>query len=294
MDINLFKSYSITLIKLYILILFIFTNSFAQEEKKTYAFLNEVAEEFKVEKSKSIIKILLDEIFENSNANFDVKVYNDYNIFLKDLKNNKINFLNISSFNYIEHKEELDPYFDSIWTVSQNMHDDYNEFYLIVNNTSIKSLKDLENKKISVSKNIKWDQLFLQTTNPKSSYIYSKNESAALINTYFGRYDACVVSSYTYESMLELNPSLKKNITVLKKSEKIFLRHLIALPKNNLKKDLNLIKEAIINFSDSKTKRDIVSIFKVTNLNLIKKEEFSTLAKYYKKNSIYITEPNEK
>lgn len=285
------------LLSLFTLLLFIgftATNAFANDKNMVFAYLVEDVKNIKKNNSNNVIKILLDEIFETENFGFDVKIYNNYDKFIKDLKNNKINLFNISSFSYIVHKKELDPFLNSIWTISQNMNENFNSFYLISNNTAIKSIKDLENKKITLINNIYWDKLFLKNINKKSSYIYEESESTALLDTYFGKYDACIVTSNTYNYMLELNPSLKNNITILKKSKKIFLKHLLMLPANNLKKDLQHITKVITDFSVFKSKNDIFSLFEVTNINLLKKEKFNVLAKYYKKNSMYLNEFNEK
>lgn len=294
MELILIKSFRFSLINVLLFIACTFTSSYAKEQNMVFAYLIENVNNLDKNNSNNLIKILLDEIFKNKELDFDVKIYNNYDNFFKDLKNNKINLFNISSFSYIKNKKELDPFLDSLWTISQNMNDNFNRFYLISNNNSVKSLKDLDNKKTALIKNTNWNKIFLKATNPKLNYIYAKNESAALLNTYFGKYDACVVSSYTYASMLELNPSLIKNITILKKSEKVFLKHLLVLPISNLKKDIDIMNKLIFDFSISKSKNDIFTLFEVTNINLLKKEEFTNLAKYYKKNSIYINVADEK
>lgn len=276
-------------------ILFItFTNVYSLEERKTFAYLVEGVIDIKKNNSNNIIKILIDEAFEKEELNFDVKVYNNYNTFFKDLKNNKISLFNMQSFEYIKHKKELDPLINTLWAVSHNKKHSFVRYYLLSNKSNnIYSLKDLKNKKIALVEFNNWAKMFLKENYNKSNLSSVKSESLAVLDTYFGKFDACVITSNTYEAMLELNPSLKNNIRIVKKSERIFLRHLVLVSTNNSPKELALINKTIGHFNNFKAKDDIFSLFEVNNMKLAKKEELRDLHSYYKKNLSYINELNE-
>ncbi len=63
----------------------------------------------------------------------------------------------------------------------------------------------------------------------KKIVIHTEKDSSALLKLFFNKADIAVIPKNTYETAIELNPQIQKNITTLYESPKIFLENEITL-----------------------------------------------------------------
>ncbi|MAD42471.1 MAG: hypothetical protein CL623_08790 [Arcobacter sp.] len=164
--------------------------------------------------------------------------------------------------------------------------------YLITNiKSNINSISDLKDKKIGIDTLNNFGKVFLEKTyidstkksadNLISKISYNKSNSLVL-QTYFSKYDAAVVTSFEYDIMLELNPAIKKKIKILKSSPEIFPYLLILFNKNNTSENIKIFKEILNKFFASERKHELFDMLKIKDLSIIEKRDLDKLDEYYK------------
>lgn len=268
-----------------IILIFFLSTSLLSDNGKTYGYLIDGSRDFRINNSTKLIKLLIDDIFKKENFNFRVKLYKNYKEISKDYFNGEIALLNMDSYFYITNKKELDKVTDTIWTIYQDNNSPLYKFYLIVNKKSnIKSYKDLKNKKVAVRKDNYWAKTFFfkQSKYNKFDFIDLKNEKTVLLQTFFNKFDACIISSNVYDLMVELNPSIRKKLIKFDESDLIFLRYLVLVSNKIPKKEAAAINERIGMYRKLDARKDIQKFFNVTSAKEIQKEDFSKVENFYK------------
>ena len=240
---------------------------------------------------KSVIKKLNIEI----NKFFDEKIYietidNEEKIIHEFENFKKLNVIMINPNSYLENKNKLKKISQNLFMTSGE--DKFSQFYLIANKKSkIKKLNDLKNKKfIFLTGNdnyinwldfmtrrnlhIKYNDLFLQN-------IQSSQEHRLILDTYFGKADFTVVSKELYDDMLILNPSIKKNLIIIKKSEPIFMYALGFVHKNTPKKVVDRINKILFDKKFKNIFRDMLKLLDKSTMTRIEIKDLENLEKFY-------------
>tara|TARA_B100001063_G_scaffold89470_1_gene83297 strand:+ start:563 stop:1138 length:576 start_codon:yes stop_codon:yes gene_type:complete len=178
------------------------------------------------------------------------------------------------------------------WHLKKSKKNAYQKMYLITNiKSNINSISDLKDKKIGIDTLNNFGKVFLEKTyidstkksadNLISKISYNKSNSLVL-QTYFSKYDAAVVTSFEYDIMLELNPAIKKKIKILKSSPEIFPYLLILFNKNNTSENIKIFKEILNKFFASERKHELFDMLKIKDLSIIEKRDLDKLDEYYK------------
>ena len=98
---------------------------------------------------------------------------------------------------------------------------------LVRSNADIKGIPDLKGKKLTFKFNEETGSLFLDTLLlrnrlPASGQFFAVLEpkrsfSQCVLSVFFGKADACIVEDLVYATMVELNPQLGKQLTILER-----------------------------------------------------------------------------
>ena len=259
---------------------------FSQEEKleKILAFNTNLGKMMKYQNSGSALKTWIKKVTSNNNTYINLKIYDNNENMLNDYFNKKIDILVFTPYDYVKNIEKFKSITDEYWFMKKDMKYDFHKKYLIVN-SNINSLLDLKDKKIAINSANKISKFFLEKTYIEKTKKSAKKvldnidflaNSSILLKTYFGSYDASVVDSYEYETMLELNPSITKKIKILEESPRIFNNMIIAFRNNSNMEDYKLILK---DFLLSKDKIEVFNLLKIKTIvpdgkNMNKLDEF--------------------
>jgi hypothetical protein len=104
----------------------------------------------------------------------------------------------------------------------------------------------------------------------------STKASTALLDVYFNKADFCIIDKDMYEDMLILNPSLKKNLTIIEKSDEIFFYAFTAVHNDVSDESLIVLDDF---FTNKEFKSSFREFFKLISLNSIKAIEFKDFDK---------------
>jgi phosphonate transport system substrate-binding protein len=161
----------------------------------------------------------------------------------------------------------------------------YETFYLLVNqNSKYKKIEDLVNKKILIGSPfagdmpIIWlDQLLKQKKmKPKEKYFatieYFESALPSILPVFFNNADACIVTKNLFETVVELNPQIKKELIIIESSEPVAIG-IVAVRKNISDPELKTdVKDAFLNLHQNTNGRQYLDIFKIEHLIEFKEE----------------------
>lgn len=227
---------------------------------------------------------------------FEYKMYEDVNSLKKDLKNNHIDYFNVSTESYFDLNPDGE--FVPFLSGTNNLKDNFMYYFLVTSvNNKTDDPKQFINKKILVSKsnlnsmgNI-WLKSFLRENlseklyNSVSFNTSNQNENEDLLAVFFGRADYALISSGAYDLACELNPSIKNKIRILKKSGAL-LNGIFVYRKGMNPSTLKVIRDITTDFHNDNEGRQILNLFKISKIVTISDadliESINLLNKYHK------------
>lgn len=163
-----------------------------------------------------------------------------------------IALINLGIVDYLEYRDKLQLQGVFVPTTNGNV---FNE-YILLTSQDVKSFSKLKNKIIGIQSNLShqlpnaWIELLLKEKGFPSAESFFKeekqmeNESQLILALFFGRLDACIVTKNTFDLMGELNPQIKKKLTLLEKSPEVlfsissFIKDFSNIEHRNLIKDV--------------------------------------------------------
>ncbi len=143
----------------------------------------------------------------------------------------KVDILTLPSISYLKVRNRINMKPAFLPSKGEKPGDKY--VLLVHKKKSYKTLAQLQKNKIIIKRDhsgiiaMMWiDTLLLEQSLPENTYFFSNIKkvdkgSHAVLPVFFGQADACIVHSRTFETMIELNPQVKKQITILLESPKL-------------------------------------------------------------------------
>jgi len=182
---------------------------------------------------KRLIKKLSNELGKVYGSKIEVLFFDNHTNLLKEFrKYEKLNIIVIFPTFYLNNKDEVHKIAKNPFLFN-NQKASKGQYYLVTNKKSeINSIKDLNNKSFAAYEfddgyTIWADYLVRKRLDVSLESIIKKKESfyskkKLLLNVYFNKSNFTVVPKVVYNDMLLLNPSIKKNLKIIKKSKPIF------------------------------------------------------------------------
>lgn len=275
-----------------LLIIFI-TNIPAKDIQKTDAgYLTEGINDIKYKDMRIALDLWMKDLFEQNSVDVDLIFYESSKEIVDDYINTKIFFLATNPIFYLENFKALEDVTEEFWAIhrSNKQHERY--VILVRNDSQIKTLKDLKNKTIATRSDNYLGKMFLDTELLREihieshgyiqSYIETQEFSTAILNTYFSKADACLVPEHTLDIVTEMNPSVKKDLRILKQSDEIFFALMGLFHKEAEPSLIKSFTDNVNTLKESSRGKDIFNLFKMQGLSKIPKENLHPLKEYYK------------
>lgn len=260
--------------------LYIFASAEIYQAK--IGFLSKLSANIKYSNSQEAMKIVLGDIAREIDSTFKLTSYNEFEEINKDYFNGEIEMMGIDIKSYLENYKELDFQTQRYLTLTKKEKTDFDKMYLIVN----KNLKDKKNLSFSMKNDDFLTQIFLDNSTKKKSLKikdikYFDNYNTVILKTLFKELDACIVPSYVYDIVYELNPSVKKNLEIIDISDDIYLTNVVLIKKSFHKKKIEDLERRFDFFSSSAKKQGIFDLIKVKEMIFLEFNDIKKLHKIY-------------
>lgn len=219
--------------------------------------------------------------------NVFVKAYEYEDDLLLDFLSYKVKSMVSTYEMYYRNKRQIDMFAKRRWvpSITKGM---FEQYYLIKNIESSITMNDLSNKIVNYKKDIAklWFEYLVLNKYKKpmlkviSNIEEIKKPKKLIYNVFFNKDEISIVSKKTYDDMVELNPQIKNQIEIIRKSKPIFLSGIGFTSRkidpyyvdmiSNLKKDID--NEGLLKLTSA------ISIYKIYD---IKEEELKPLNDFF-------------
>lgn len=237
------------------------------------------------------LKNWLEKLGEDKNFSLNVIFYKDSSKLLDDYLNGKLDLVTMSYYLYHENQPTLDSLSSRLWTITYNKEQTYKLCLVKSNNLKFNSFKDLKGKSIILRQYDDTGSSWLNYESYKSNkkafsevlalVKYERNESTSLLNVYFNKHDLALVRKDTWDTMLELNPSISKKVSLFKCSDINFLPF-ISLFSNRINDDyINTFFKIAGDMRNQEKIRNIYELFQFDTIIELKKDDLKDIDKLY-------------
>ncbi|HPG30787.1 MAG TPA: PhnD/SsuA/transferrin family substrate-binding protein [bacterium] len=286
-----------------VLSIIFFQISFASKSDKISAadiLINRRQSEFRVAQSgksldninssdaKAALEIWFNQFFKENN--YDVKInvalYNNIDLIINDLNENKIDYLTLNSIEYCRIKEKVP--IEGLMAGYQNRKIT-KDLVLVTRRGDIKTLKDLQNKKIIVDISnfgdlpIMWlDTMLLKANMPAHMFFFKSvkkvyKSSQAVMPVYFNQdFDACLLNENAYNILTELNPNISEKLRIIERSPS-FLGRIFCASKNTDQEMKKKLIGMINDMNNNVKSKQGLALFKVDKLVLFDSKDMATV-----------------
>lgn len=246
----------------------------------------------KMASPKTIKKIFI-EIFEDYKRKNDIKIdaffYSEDEYFeVLKTKKKKFDVTYMIPYVFVKNYEDNLTYSKNFVTI--NRFKGNTKYLLVVNkNSKIKKLKDLKNRSIIYQSPDKFSKVWLDYIIYKKlaipsdkllSRVSSDNKMyKKVLDLYFGKQDAIVVSKEILETSLSLNPKLKESIVVLEESPLIFPGIVGSFHKDAPDDIVDYYNNLIENRQEYLS--NILELVGLKSIVFSKKEDYQEVLKFY-------------
>jgi phosphonate transport system substrate-binding protein len=257
----------------------------------TVGYMKNLFNQVDLNDAKAAIKVWLDELVKTyhytEGYSLKVKIYNQFDEINKEMRHDSLAILSMNATDYLNNfaKIGLDPVL-----VPSIGGDIFTQYFLLVKKESrYKNIKDLKGTSLGIlSGTIQADsKCWLDVTLAKNNIhdkskffkniILSNTESQLILNLFFGRLDACIVSKSAFSVIKELNPQVEQKIVSIQTSPK-YLCGLFCFTKTFVNQnDRNLFYTNAVNIQKLVSGRQVLSLVKVNKLEPFKLEYLNSL-----------------
>jgi ABC-type phosphate/phosphonate transport system substrate-binding protein len=231
------------------------------------------------------------ELAVNAGMSTQIKYYQTVEEIIKAYENSEFAFVSLNSYFFLKYKNIFYDNTQQFWT-SQKTDELFEEYVILVKEDSkIKSMKDLKHKVLVSAADDKMGRLILDYEILKEMHLSSaeyissmketKKHSTAILNTYFGKADACITPSYVLDLVNEMNPDVGRKLKVIYKSERIFLPHLINSHKNASEEVMRRFSVSASALDKSVRGRNVLDLFKIKKMSLVSRQDLEPMFAYY-------------
>ena len=232
------------------------------------------------------------EIAVDENIEVETQFFNSDKDIVEKYINNDFEAMTINPIFYLQNQKKLDATTQEYYII-QRSSTKYEKLLILVRKDSgIKSISNLENKIVGLRADSYYGKLFLdkeilkKTHRDSKKYIKklrkTKRNSTALLNTFFKKTDACVIPKYTFDLLVEMNPSLKNELITIAESNNIFMPAISIVHKSTPKNLNDAYRRSIDRLQSTQRGKSILSLFKMKRIYPIRVEELKGIKEYYK------------
>lgn len=219
------------MIKIFLLI-FINIFMFADSTTTTFGVL---IKKFHNNNYLELIINVIEKNFQDKNHTIKVKIkiYKNKDLLFNDLRNEKLKGIIINPFIYFENKKIVHKLTKDRWSLSFN-NQDTEEYYLLANAKEKNIFKNINKYKLitldGLDNSYTWFKYLIYKNKYKNiqekDHLFFTKENKIIYNIFFNQKSLGVITKVAYDTMIELNPQLKKKVKIIKKSDKIFISFL--------------------------------------------------------------------
>jgi len=220
------------------------------------------------------------------------KLYQDEEELYLDFIQGKVYFVSLPILTYLKYKKNLLKHTQQLYTFSISEHKTFITYYLIKNkmgklNLDESSIKNIYFKKNESSAKLWLDNLMLKKYKVGYKRVFTKDydlkkQSLLVYKVFFGKENFAVVPKGIYETIVEVNPQIKKNVEIIEKSENIFVSSVGLIHKSVEKEYKDKILLLTMDEKYEYLRKEAFEMSKIRTIELIDEKDLIDFENMYK------------
>jgi len=233
----------------------------------------------------------IEELAAEDNIEFVAEYYDSEEHLYEDFREQRFEYLALNPVHYLHHSGEIDPWAKGYWIVQKGNRVMERMLLLVKDDSGITSVAGLAGKKVGVHQGNYLAELFLDAEMLRSgvpggsaaagSVEQIAQDSTAVLRTFFGKLDACIVPEYAYELVAEMNPAVARKLTVLQASPPFFIHTLAVFHKNAADMTIASFQQNVDRMLTTARGQNILDLFKMKKMQRIEAADLEPLKAYY-------------
>ncbi|MCG8015928.1 MAG: phosphate/phosphite/phosphonate ABC transporter substrate-binding protein [Candidatus Thiodiazotropha sp. 'RUGA'] len=236
--------------------------------------------------AKIAFTLVLNDILKESGEFVALDVFQNKLEVQKRLLKGDIDAVFTNTLQYLELEEFLNP--NGTYIIQHGPHKKP-KFYLVTKrNTGRDRLEDLRGRKISIPKGYSVGNMFLDVLLMRHNYSVSREyfseiretseSNSALINLFFDKVDAALVTDFSYEVACELNPQMRKQLNIIEVSEPL-IHQVVAVRDDFSKAKLEKIEPFFLNTQRSPGLVQSMNLFRISAITKLSNNSLTEVRK---------------
>jgi hypothetical protein len=179
------------------------------------------------------IDLLMEEVVSGSNLSLKTRFNDDMEEVILSFQKHRSDAISMNVLYFLQEYDRINPYIGDLWSLVESKNQLLRKFYIVVNKKSeISSIEQLKGKVMGLlefdsMQELYLDGMTLQKYQKQSKQFFSRKQyypksSRALLKLFFNKIDACIVSERSWNTAVEINPQLKRNLQIIDISPEIF------------------------------------------------------------------------
>lgn len=257
----------------------------------TFGFLIDADIFLEFKSSKKALRHWIREFGKRRDIPLDAVFYEDVSKLYKDYNKNKFGASTLYVDFFFDNYDEIMNTSDDFWSISFSKRNS-SKYCLITNKDStIKDITGIKGKTLSVTKHnissIWLNKRSLEVYKESSEKVlkkllYEKKGSTILLNVYFKKIDLGIISDFTWNTMLELNPTIQKNIKVIECIDFPVSSYIGMFKKNIAKKEYkNIFFDFTQKLVYEKDSDEFFSLMNFEHVYKIKKDDIEKMKQFF-------------
>lgn len=214
-------------------------------------------------------------------------VYDTPEELMKAFEENKVDYVASSGLDFVEHFD-LSKLSDGFM---KGHEDGSTETFVIVvkKDSNIKNVVDLQSKRVAMQKNDKIMNLYIENNildnNLEYDVVYEVHSTRqrAILQLFFDKVDAAIVTNKSFKLFSEMNPQIKKTIKILKATS-LQATNFGFIRKSLDEKTRNIMNIRAVSLDKDDRGKQLLSLYKVEIVVESKLEDLGPTRNVYEKN----------
>ncbi len=235
--------------------------------------------------AEAALRVWVNELAAQYDFHVDIKMYKDVEELVKDFHRRKLDFIVLNSVDYLRQSGALKAGPDV--TQIRNGKATVKYVVLVGDRAAQGAIEGMKQKKLAVARGHSLGRIFLdvwlmrnklQPAERFFSDIQEKSKDAqAILDTFFGRSDACLVTEAAYKMMVELNPQVGKKLRVVAESPELVASVGVFHPDYPQELRQRAIKGMSSDYMQHERGKQIILLFNVERMERISDHQFASV-----------------
>lgn len=269
-----------------------FVNDSRAAERISIAYLKEGLAELNKSEKLIALQMWSDDYASSHNSTAEIFGIDSFTQLMKEMELHKVDFVLLNTGMFLEQYEKLKPYMASEIYAIQRTEDLYEDYIIIVkNSSSLKTLADLNHKRFSftgehVLFNHYLEYLTFHANGQKPNKFFklireSPTASQSVLDVFFGSSDACLVPRHIYNMAAALNPGILRELTIIHSSGPIFIPAVLLSLNHTPEATRQEFGQFLTETHNSVRGRQIFDLFKIMRIIQVNLDQFQPMFKFY-------------